>query len=545
MAQVATLTVKQQYWNLKDDSPSLASWKIREEPRRPISWTRQAQARPKRLRIAECREVFRPNDTLPSIHIHGAACRCAETQTENELQDDALATRIASLTRTILATTTPPPPPPSTTTHSPSPSHSPPRPSKRTPKRSNPLQSLSTTLARFFTPHNHLPTPSIPLQADLCIGAADLDIDKVARYLLPHTTTTTTTENNPPSSSLNFNVNVNSPNHLNLTPLMSAIRSPLGPTRPRARLEMVRFLVEACGADVHAVRVDRVTGVGESVLSMACAAAGGAGEEGGVGVVRYLVGRGVVVDGRLPVGRGIGGGGGGSGGKGRTALHVAVAAGRAEVVRVLVREGGADVDGVFEAAETVEREGKGSSRGLEGGLKGLRVKTRKSVSGETLRKEKGPKHPVSALHLAYNNYACAQVLLESGANVGARDGYGRTPLYWAAEAGQADVVRLLVGAGADINAASDDGVTPLSAVVAFLDNEQRSHGHTVTLKMLLHGEAPSESGSDSQDEGLLGKKLAALTTWQEMREGFSEDEGVVLGEKYLIDTAAPARKGVV
>jgi ankyrin repeat protein len=189
------------------------------------------------------------------------------------------------------------------------------------------------------------------------------------------------------------------------------------------------------------------------------------------------------------------------------------------------------VDGVFEAAERVERDGKGSL-GLEGGLKGLRVKTRRSVSGESLRKEKGPKHPVSALHLAHNNHACAQVLLECGANVGARDGYGRTPLYWAAEAGNADVVRLLIGAGADMNAASDDGVTPLSTVVVALHNGEGSHGHTETLKMLLQGEAPSDSGSDSQDEGSLRKNLVTLKTWNEVWEGSPEDEGVVLAEKY-------------
>ena len=525
MAQVATLTVKHQYWNLQDDSPSLVSWKTPEEPRL-ISWTPQTQARPKRLRTTECRQVFKPNDTLPSIHIHGAACRCAETQTENELQDNALATRIASLTRTLLATTIPPspPPPPSTTTQfNKQPPH--PRSSKCSSTR-NPLrQAFSTTLARLFLPSpppNSI--PSLPLQADLCIGCTDLDIDKVARYLIPHTTTTTTTTNTgTPTSPLP----VNAPNHLGFTPLMAAVRSPRGSIYPRARLEMVRFLVEACGADVHAVRVDRVTGVGESVLSMACCAAGEV-----VGVVRYLMGRGVVVDGRLPMGRGIGVGAGLRGGvvgKGRTALHVAVAAGRAEVVRALVEDGGADVDGVFEAAERVERDGKGPL-GLEGGLKGLRVKTRRSVSGESLWREKGPKHPVSALHLAHSNYACVQVLLECGANVGARDGYGRTPLYWAVEGGNTDVVRLLIGAGADTNAASDDGMTPLNTVVAALENGERCHGHAEILRMLLQGEAPSESGSDSQDEGLLKKRQVMLKTCHEVWEGSPQDEGVVLAK---------------
>ncbi|KAK3291145.1 ankyrin repeat-containing domain protein [Chaetomium fimeti] len=529
MAQVATLSVQQQCWNLKDDSPSLASWRIREDPQRPISWTPQAQARPKRLRKTECRELFNPNNTLPTIYIHGAACRCAETKTENELQDAALATRIASLTRTILATTTRPPPPITTSTttntttattthptkpprrrHSRSPSHSPPRPAKRIPTRSSSSSTLQvlSTLARLFLPSSPPTTPSLPLQADLCIGCADLDIDKVARYLIPGAA----------SDEARNTLPVNAPNHLGVTPLMAAVRAPRGSVWPAARLEMVRFLVEACGADVHAVRVDRVTGVGESVLSMACAG-------GAVGVVRYLLGRGVDVDERLPCGRGIGSLKGVVVGKGRTALHVAVAAGRAECVEVLVREGRADVDVVFDAAEGERDAGKGG----EGGLKGLRVKAR-SVSRESLGRGKGPKHPVTALHLAHNNYACAQVLLQCGANISVRDGHGRTPLYWAAEAGKADVVRLLVGAGADMNAASDDWVTPLNAVVASLENGNGSHGHAESLRVLLQGEGHSDSGSESQDEGRLDNKLVALKTWCDMWEGSLEDEGIDLAE---------------
>ncbi|KAH6843437.1 ankyrin repeat-containing domain protein [Chaetomium sp. MPI-CAGE-AT-0009] len=380
-----------------------------------------------------------------------------------------------------------------------------------------PLHGVLSTLARLFLPSpatQQTTTPSLPLQADLCIGCADLDIDKVARYLIPGAARASTgdgTHTAPP-------LPVNAPNHLGVTPLMAAVRSPRGAVWPAARLEMVRFLVEACGADVHAVRVDRVTGVGESVLSMACAG-------GAVAAVRYLLGRGVDVDGWLPCGRGIGSLKGVVVGKGRTALHVAVAEGQVECVEVLVRVGRADVDGVFDAAE-----GGRDGKGVEGGLKVLRVKTR-SVSRESLRREKGPKHPVSALHLAHNSYACAQVLLQSGANVDVKDGYGRTPLSWAAEAGKADVVRLLIGAGADMNAVSDAGVTPLNVVVASLENGHGSHGHAECLRVLLQGGEHTESGSESQDEGPLDKKLVALKTWYEMPEGPLADQPAILAEK--------------
>ncbi|KAH9962806.1 ankyrin repeat-containing domain protein [Lactifluus volemus] len=38
---------------------------------------------------------------------------------------------------------------------------------------------------------------------------------------------------------------------------------------------------------------------------------------------------------------------------------------------------------------------------------------------------------------------------------------GKTPLHYASERGHLDVVRLLLGSGADVNARMDDGSTPL------------------------------------------------------------------------------------
>jgi hypothetical protein len=156
------------------------------------------------------------------------------------------------------------------------------------------------------------------------------------------------------------------------------------------------------------------------------------------------------------------------------------------------------VDAVFDAAEDEQE-----PAGTEGGFKGLRGRT-KSVSRE--RKEKGPKHPVSALHLAHGSYACTKVLLEAGANAGARDGYGRTPLHWAADAGHADVVRLLVGAGADMSAASDDATTALGAVVALPERPDGKQGHAEVLR----GSLGAESGVRRQDAGFLGEKKVAM-----------------------------------
>jgi ankyrin repeat protein len=55
----------------------------------------------------------------------------------------------------------------------------------------------------------------------------------------------------------------------------------------------------------------------------------------------------------------------------------------------------------------------------------------------------------------------AQMLLDSGALVDARRGnYRRTPLHWAAENGQTEIMRLLLEHGADTNVRDEDCDTP-------------------------------------------------------------------------------------
>ena len=68
------------------------------------------------------------------------------------------------------------------------------------------------------------------------------------------------------------------------------------------------------------------------------------------------------------------------------------------------------------------------------------------------------------LHLSASNFDIESIraLLERGADVNARDDFGRTPLLLAAAATDRDTVKYLIDHGADINCRANDGRTPLS-----------------------------------------------------------------------------------
>jgi len=101
------------------------------------------------------------------------------------------------------------------------------------------------------------------------------------------------------------------------------------------------------------------------------------------------------------------------------------------------------------------------------------------------------------LHCAaqYSHESLAALLLRAGAAVDARDARGRTPLSFAAAAGQSTpVLRILLHARADVDAADDNGDTPLSVAA-----------NAATRKLLLpHSKAAPKPAPVTPEKGTGG-----------------------------------------
>jgi ankyrin repeat protein len=89
-----------------------------------------------------------------------------------------------------------------------------------------------------------------------------------------------------------------------------------------------------------------------------------------------------------------------------------------------------------------------------------------------------------------------RALLAEGAYVDGIDGQANWPLYAAALSGNAEVVRLLLDGGADVNKArTDNGCTPLFMAASL--------GHAEAVRQLLDG------GVDGREQGDYRQQLHA------------------------------------
>lgn len=165
--------------------------------------------------------------------------------------------------------------------------------------------------------------------------------------------------------------------------------------------------------------------------------------------------------------------------EGRTVLHAAAAAGEAEAVAVLV-DMGADTSaadargrtpmdvardkGYQEVVEVLERWELVMTAARRGDLQSLEslLSKRAGVRGRD-------QYGLTALHLAAVKGHCDAIALLAGSgcmDVESEDVEGHRPLHLAVEGGHAEAVELLLDMGADVNARTRRGATPLQMAEA-------------------------------------------------------------------------------
>jgi ankyrin repeat protein len=110
---------------------------------------------------------------------------------------------------------------------------------------------------------------------------------------------------------------------------------------------------------------------------------------------------------------------------------------------------------------------------------------------------------MTGLHLAgyFGIESIVKLLLDTGADVEAKDGNGQTPLLWVAQGGNEAVVKLLLDAGADIEAKDSNDQTPLLRAA--------KNGHEAIVKLLL------DKGVDINVENANGQTALLLAVHNE------------------------------
>ena len=129
---------------------------------------------------------------------------------------------------------------------------------------------------------------------------------------------------------------------------------------------------------------------------------------------------------------------------------------------------------------------------------GVDVNARSATAGE--------EHAIGALHYAafYGHEDAVRVLLGAGADVNIRNANGYTPLHFAVPRGHVEVVRLLLDAGADVNALSSDGHSPIGgAVVRVWENGHLDQDDEAMIEELVSSGADTRAArSMAMEEGL-------------------------------------------
>ena len=157
------------------------------------------------------------------------------------------------------------------------------------------------------------------------------------------------------------------------------------------------------------------------------------------------------------------------GNDGRSPLLVASQCGNPQVVKVLVKAG-ADVCVTDSQGHTCLT--TAASLGHTETMRTLLCMPEVDVNRSNISGDTALHHAVLPKHSAVS-----KLLIDAGADIDAKAGKGRTPLHWACEVGELDIVEMLVEAGADVCVVDDDGYTCLIVAASF--------GHAETVRYLV------------------------------------------------------------
>ncbi|KAH8295482.1 hypothetical protein KR018_012020 [Drosophila ironensis] len=175
-----------------------------------------------------------------------------------------------------------------------------------------------------------------------------------------------------------------------------------------------------------------------------------------------------------------------------TPLHEAAAKGKYDICKLLLkqgadptkknRDGATPADLVKESDHDVAELLRGPSALLDAAKKGNLARVQRLVTADSINCRDAQGRNSTPLHLAagYNNYECAEYLLEHGADVNAQDKGGLIPLHNASSYGHLDIAALLIKHKTVVNATDKWGFTPL--------HEAAQKGRTQLCSLLLaHG----------------------------------------------------------
>ena len=109
-----------------------------------------------------------------------------------------------------------------------------------------------------------------------------------------------------------------------------------------------------------------------------------------------------------------------------------------------------------------------------------------------------------------------QVAISNGADVNARNSYGKTPLMCAAEFNQdPEVITTLLDAGADVNAQDNHGKTPLMYATMYNQNLEVI---TTLLDSGANAKLKDNTGNTAFDDAQTRAKLQGTDTYRRLQE---------------------------